>query len=429
MIRHGELMQSFTGTAIIKAVLLLYSNRSVDTFPAVINTAAVLADYGIFVEILVNESVSVIDELPYACTIISGNSRADYIRNVAMRFSGEGDSGVIFIAYTIEGLLATTLINKHRLVPVLYMSLELVYGNYLRNKYINLEFFNNFLGGAIKALWKPGYRQWVTSAFKELVVEIPLVLKLYKDGSSFVVGGVIQDSERDRILTSEFPFIGRTAIVPNSYIECNHTRTDYAHLIFNIPLNKKIILYCGGVERGFPYEIFAAIESLSDEFVLVVNAYSRDSYLEYIRQRLSFLEESGRVFFTSGMLQEREYDSLVGSAYIGLVWYPQCDKSNYNMYYIGLSSGKLCKCLSRGKPVIVQGFFHGYRELVETNHLGRAVSSPSELAKAVLDIDMEYESYDATIGFFCRDQLDFTKKFTGAINELIPELLQRKETA
>lgn len=244
-------------------------------------------------------------------------------------------------------------------------------------------------------------------------------MHLMKTGKELVRLSIISDEMRARVLKDEFSFVAKIAFVPAAgYIGYNDLPSRYAHQRFHLPDGKKILLYTGGLERGFDLDLLEMSKNLSDEYILFCNVYSRDGYIQEIISLYAGEIAAGQLFFQLENLDEGEYDELVRSCYAGIAWYPANLEDIPNMYYLGFSSGKLNKLLSCGRPVISRTSIYGYREMIEGNMLGAVCDTASEIPAAVARIEEHYLEIRQRIKPFYLEHLEFKKCFKPVIEEL-----------
>lgn len=423
-----------------RIAFFLFESRELSTYPTITNAALLLADSGFAVDIYLPEHM--ICESPGRNIELVATARsnsADYIRNTVQNIRISNRKYSFYFAAYFEGLAIATLLQKHIAVPVIYISMELIYKNYAaeldaiintptNKKYAAFiplvrllafseriwKFLPVFLADRLLKLRDSQGVGRVRSALAHKKV-LPLVLKIARDVVSV---SLVQDEHREAVLRKEFDFVNKTILLPNSYIGFDDGKSEFATTRFGISAGKKIILYSGAVEHGFDRNFFDLSRELSDDFVLFVNAYSRDGYLDSLRDDFADQIQSGRLVLNESLLTDSDYALLVKSSLICLAWYGRPEPGDDNMYYLGLSSGKMNRYLACGRPVIVPDYYFGYRDLMEKNGIGVACSDVTELAGAIAKIENDYGEYQSNVKRFFQDRLEFKKCFQPVLNEL-----------
>jgi hypothetical protein len=102
--------------------------------------------------------------------------------------------------------------------------------------------------------------------------------------------------------------------------------------------------------------------------------------------------DSGHIHFDLGIKDRPEFNYMVQCSDLGLVFY---DSSDPNVAVIGLSSGKLHKFLSYGKPVVINDL-PSMKSFLEDNGFGLA-SPPENLREAIRQVFAGYDGYVSRI--------------------------------
>lgn len=407
----------FDGVPSVKIAFFIYSSRDVNTYPSVTNAARVLVREGHSLDIYLPSAMKTALEMHGVRFIdVSDQEPAAYIHN-CMDYIGENPIDYDFIfAFSFEALVTVFKLNKYlrSKVPTCYFSLELTYANYVFN-----------VGRLKDLIYFLRHRD--KRAIRYYFSEIYYWFKLQTSGSKIVKFSIIQDKHRGEFLKKEFRFVDKILFVPNSYIGYSAEASDFAYRAFGIPADKKILLYTGGVERGFfDVNLLKMVSKLNDNYVLFINAYSRDNYMQELIPMYRKEIEEGKIYINDTNLSEEDYDALVRSANICLAWYQKPDPQNHNMYYLGLSSGKLTKYLSCGKPVIAPDYFYDYRPLIEGNRLGRVCEHADEIPSLLHDIQSDYPAYSQGIKTFYEEKLEFATAFGDVLKEIEGTVSERK---
>jgi hypothetical protein len=237
---------------------------------------------------------------------------------------------------------------------------------------------------------------------------------------------VAQDATRAKILKKNFDFIDRVFLLPNSYIGYSNEKSDFAYKKFNIPYNKKILLYAGALERwSFDINLAKYINKLLEkDYVLLLSGFSRDNYIDKILSEYSSFIEERKIIMNTEVLDDHDYTEMIKSAHIGLAWYTKLNVDSYteatieNIYYMGLSSGKLCKYLSCSIPVIAPSFYFGYQELIEDKKIGKVSDYSEEMTNKILMISSDYDVYKKNVENVYKNELEYSTQCQEIIREL-----------
>ncbi len=397
-----------------KVAFFFFETRDINTYPSITNAVRLLTENNYNVDLYLPSAMKSDSRFPGAAFIIvSRQNPYSYISN-SVKHIRENDIYYDFLfAFSIEGLFVLSRLNKGRpnKIPSAYFSMELIYGDYL------YKLFAEFVGGIrIRPLLPCLFGLSVRA--KYLTTFSLYYYYLQSSGRKFVKFSIVQDENRGKVLKSEFKFVDRIFCVPNSYIDYSDEFSDFAFRKFGIQPDRKILLYTGSVEKGFDLSLFDMSRDLSDEYVLFINAYSRDRYLEKIMGNYGNEIKNGKLIFNRTNLNEEDYGNLVKSSHICLAWYQKVDPEIFNMYYLGFSSGKLTKFLSCGRPVIAPNYFYGYHELIDGNRLGGTCECAKEIPGLLKHIEENYTAIRQNIKKFYLKNLEFRKKFEPVMIEM-----------
>ncbi|HET8670187.1 MAG TPA: hypothetical protein VFM05_06015, partial [Candidatus Saccharimonadales bacterium] len=111
-------------------------------------------------------------------------------------------------------------------------------------------------------------------------------------------------------------------------------------------------------------------------------------------------------------------DQVVASCDIGVVFY---NSRGPNFELCGKGSGKLCRYLRLGKPVIVN--HQGHLEWVARYGAGEITQSPAELAQAIQKIRANYQTYSEK-AYQCYQQHFAFEKYYPPIHNAIHQLIR-----
>jgi glycosyltransferase involved in cell wall biosynthesis len=207
-------------------------------------------------------------------------------------------------------------------------------------------------------------------------------------------------------------------IIPNAPIgEPQITRNFYFNELFGIPLEKKIILYAGGLTdfNGIT-SLIESLKNMSDNYVLVLH-----SKIEVNNIKMIDLNEKLKPFnayISSKPLPFDKINLIYSSCDIGLMLIVP-DNSNWdtNYQYADWSPGKLFNYLQFGVPVITTNLY-GYDEFIEGNRIGKIVKNIDQVfSKAEEIISAESQYKNNCIKLF--NDLKFEKYHQVFYNEIV----------
>ncbi len=184
-------------------------------------------------------------------------------------------------------------------------------------------------------------------------------------------GIVIQDKLRRRILRKYGISHARTWLIPNSYyrndIECHAT-------------HKTGLIYSGTVGANFLGTFIEQVDDLEDVEITISGWYLTNPKLMH----------NPNIKFIKQQFSQEQYTKFISAYDIALLWYS--DRSDDNVYNIGLASGKYFKHLSLGQPVI-SNRVPGLAEEIEKYKVGIVIDDMKELKTAVQEITENYDFY------------------------------------
>lgn len=407
-----------------KVAFFIYSNRDINTYPSVTNAVRILTENGFWVDVYINPAMKTSLEIKNAHFIVTGeDSRYAYFFAVLEKVRQNTAEYIYYYVFSFEDLLISYFLNrgKERAIPSCYFSLELVFRNYIFQKKFIINQMTRLLRNIKYVLSRKISLKDLVGELNYFALQIYGWINIQFSGKNIVPFSIVQDAERGNILKREFRFISKVFYVPNSYLDFYDRKTDFAYTKFNISRDKKIILYTGGIEEGFDLALFDISKTLPYEYVLFFHAYSRDKYLDKVIPMYEKEISEGRIFISQDNLSEEDYDQLVRSCHMGIVWYSKKFVHIENIYYMGLSSGKLNKYLSCGKPVIAPDYLHSYRGLVEGNNIGRVYDEISGIPGLVEEIEKRYSEICRDVRNFYEDKIEFRKAFSPVIEEMSNE--------
>lgn len=426
-----------------KIAFFLYETRDLNTFPSITNAIRILVKNNYKVDVYLTEKMATDLKLPGTkIVIISKNYSYQYIIKSVQHIRRNSLNYDFIFAFYFESLIIAYLLNKKKYIPTIYFSLELFYRNYIYKLLMNLFSLRSAKIIAIGLLGKllNQINIFPSNKFVSKIVRYTnnlnhikyyllgsyyfIMLQLY--GKRFVRFSIIQDEARGKLLQKEFRFIKELIFVPNSYIGYQPENSNFAYNSFPIPKDKKIILYTGGSEKGFDLGLLDIADRFRDNYILFLNVYSRDHYIDVVLEKCKEYIESGNIFINQTNLNEEEYTLLVRSSYIGIVWSGKlngngkhADYQEYqNMYYLGYSSGKLMKLLSCGKPIVAPNYFYRYPEIIDGNGIGVTCGSTTEIIEKIEHIEKNYKEIKENINNFYLTNLEYEKNFSPVLERM-----------
>lgn len=197
--------------------------------------------------------------------------------------------------------------------------------------------------------------------------------------------------KRCELLQKENRLDGRTMIsIPNSPLgKAAIKRNYYFNKKFNISLDKKIVLYAGGL--GVCYgleELLKYADTFPSSCVFVIHGRS-EANVNHLKQIAALTNLP--VYFSLDPVPFDLVDMIYTSGDIGLqVWPPIIT----NLEYSDLSSGKMFHYMKAGVPVIVRNL-PGMKEIVERSGIGLCIEDMKDIGKAAERIINEESKYQA----------------------------------
>lgn len=330
---------------------VLNGERGLDTYPSVYNAMYVLDAHGWNNQIITGGSVDGFD------SVIKNEFRfrGGYLRRAMQlaRLTGDFDQVILYEPRDVEIFQLSRLLGgRLRYKTLVHHSLEIP-TEILQRQGVK-SFVHRFL--------YRGYRK---------------VGKL-----------IIQDGARQALFYKCFARLKDVPcfLVPNSYIP------DLEPVAESVPWferivesGKPIVTYTGAVERwALSADLFLSIRDMTD----VNFVFSGWSYDGFAQEAMALCDGVQNIYFDLGMKSRGALNYIVKNSDLGLVFY---DSADPNVAVIGLSSGKLHKFLSYGKPVVVNEI-PSMRNFLENNRFGIATTS-SDIPVAIRTILSSYEIY------------------------------------
>jgi hypothetical protein len=365
-----------------RIALILNGDRPLSTYPSVFNTAYLLNEFGYEISLFLPVGVEV-DCYIENIEIVRFKRTSPAFIGILRSLHNKIKQYDLLIVFHEHELIAAGLINLIYKTPYIYFCLEI----------IGFDQINTI---------KSKIRKYLEIIFNKRALFT-----------------IVQDDHRKSMIQKMHRLNENTIFcVPNSYIGIKKRKTNYLRTKFNIPMEKVIILYAGGIESwALDSALIEAVDEWDDNYVLILHGWSRDNYLNKLRPLIEKVNRSKqRIFISNNSVNEKEYLELVSSADIGLVWY----KKNIpeNVKNIGLSSGKFSAFLRCGLPIIVPSYLEGIKEFIERYHFGMMAEDEFAIKDIIPCIVKEYFTYRNNAFNFYLKYLDFEKYFLPVIQEI-----------
>lgn len=216
----------------------------------------------------------------------------------------------------------------------------------------------------------------------------------------------IQDETRRKLFYDYFPDLVEIAcvLVPNAYLLEYEPVAGALRWFDDIRREgRPVVGYTGAIESwALSLELFNSIREMRE----VSFVFSGWSYDGFAQKAIKLCQDLPHIHFDLGQKSRAELNYLVSNSDMGLVFY---DSSDPNVAVIGLSSGKLHKFLSYGKPVVVNDV-SSIRAFLEDNGFGLGKRSES-IPEAIRDILRNYEDYSQRVKGGYSSLVDFRSSY------------------
>jgi hypothetical protein len=160
------------------------------------------------------------------------------------------------------------------------------------------------------------------------------------------------------------------------------------HDRLGIPPGRKIFINAGFLHDWSQVpEIMTSVSCWAEDVVLLLHSSNREESLRY-RERLSHLENPGRVFWSHEPLTEDMLHSLIMHCHGSFGLYRN---DGPNTELAGTSSGKIMRSIACGTPVIASAFKSF--EFVTREGVGVQVNHPAEISSAIIELVKNKKAY------------------------------------
>lgn len=226
---------------------------------------------------------------------------------------------------------------------------------------------------------------------------------------------------KDNKLTPESMLVIPNTPLGNAKLERNY----YFNEKFNIPKDKKIALYTGGIaDYNLTYEILESSTTWPSNVILVLHCWGTD---EQIKNLKDFADRFDReIYFSTDMLPFEEVELIYSSSDIGFALY---ESQFINHKYAGFSSGKLFNFMKACVPVIVNNT-PIYSEAIEKTGCGVCINDLSEIGEAIIKIiNKENEYKTSCLKIFPKFSFEkYHKELINLIEEYLHENFRNQRT-
>lgn len=248
---------------------------------------------------------------------------------------------------------------------------------------------------------------WIYKDLKTFLFRI--IKKLEKRAHKYAVGTLEFGELRRAILSKENEIsIDTIKIIPNAPVgEPTILRNYYFNDLFGIPIEKKIILYAGGIAdfNGIP-QLIRCLNTMPENFALVLHSKQniRADKLDKLKEEL----KSYNAYINSSPVPFDKINLIYSSCDIGLMlMVPNNGDWDTNFRYADWSPGKLFNYLQFGVPVITTDL-EGYQQFIEENRIGKVVKQIDQVFTKAAEIFASEKEYKTNcIRLF--NQLKFEK--------------------
>jgi len=379
-------------------IAFIIHHYSLDRSPTILNSAAILAENGYQVDIILayethrgiareGEGVSItwVSHRPvgrlhrrWQARLYALLGLMSFVARLVAATRGRHYS--FFIGVNPYGLMAATILGRLLRIPVTYLNLELT------------------TLSANKRSLSHWFESWCNQQ---------------------AVFTIVQDKERAKVVVEDNRIrTDSVVLVPcGARGPANPQKTDYLRRRFKLDSNTRIVLYAGGIsnEEFRTLDLArSAVRALPEDWTLVIHGWSSDSGE---MQELRELAAHGRIIVSTDIVPYDELDQLLRSADIGVALYRNLGP---NQYLIGSASQKLAHYLKCGLPVITSDF-PSLRSVVDNYRCGVCISerlTPQEISAAIDEIVSNYDDYVQRAIRCFSERYDFDCAFSPVIDRI-----------
>jgi glycosyltransferase involved in cell wall biosynthesis len=289
-----------------------------------------------------------------------------------------------FIGVDQEGIIAAGILGKIKKVPYVYYSLEIITKE--------------------DVLKEKGIRRFA--------LKIRKLLENYFSKNAQIT--ITQDSYRTDVLIEDNNIDKRKVfIVPNSYYFTLQRPCNYNNFNFQIPTDKKTIIYTGSIIPEMAIEeIINGMSLWPKDTLLILHTPYKTAYLEEIEQLIKKNNIEQKVIISIGQLSFEKLCCLIKKADIGISFYRPINKNKA----LG-PAGKVSFYLSQGLPIITNKI-PSVMDLVKKYRCGICVDTVREMGDAIRTILENYSEFSANTKICYENELEFSKYFKKVLEKI-----------
>lgn len=189
-------------------------------------------------------------------------------------------------------------------------------------------------------------------------------------------------------------------------------KSNYLRLRWNIPDDKKVILYIGAfTDVSMVNELARSAKNWDPTWTLIIHGWEdKKDYLD----ELKLACDGKHIILSQDIVEQELLDKLVASADIGIALYKPLDR---NIYDMAQSSGKIWQYLRCNLPVITMDF-PSLQEMMADGRFGVCVHQPDEVEDAMKMIMNDYSRYQAHAKAFYKLYGDFSVLFKPVLERI-----------
>lgn len=386
--------------------ILLYYPGSLKFHPSVVNSAIEWAKSGSSVDIFKcfnpdegfdsNDEIRIIHTGPYR-----GNPFLRFfsvLRFASVVFSRVRERNYkVLIGVDAYGLIIAGIVSFFLKTRVAYLSLEILS---TKSNYVSLK--------------QKGFA--VRTAYVIHHATTKMMEKYFHRRACLTI---IQDAKRWEALCrlNKVRHDADVIFVPNSPLKDDGgppPNSRYLRKKYAIPDRKRVVLYAGSLGKWTGIDrVLANVRSWPDDVVFVIHGRGNPEFVESLGKEIEKRYPQG-VYLSLEQLREDEYNALLRSADVGIVWYN--DAADPNVYTIGAASGKMFYYLKFGLPVITNNW-PGLPEIVDSHKCGVCVENEEGMGAAIGMVLQDYRSYSEN-AVKCFESYEFSRHYQKVIERL-----------
>ena len=251
-----------------------------------------------------------------------------------------------------------------------------------------------------------------------LYINKKLCKTLEKAALQHVTRVISMSEERAKIFCEASGYRGDLAVLPILPRSSDApAQGSYFRDRFNIPAEKKIVLYCGGIGAwALLHEIIETVSHWPNDMIFIIHTWDAKNLENEYGQKLYKAARELPVYFSTEALTREELSSAMTSANFGIAYYDTIDSNFKNILF---SSNKISEYLLAGLPVICSPFPE-LKEFIDNNNLGEAIpvcDIPEALKKISHNREQIAQSIDVAVKNFFKFDTFFYKAFSDFVKE------------